>query len=315
MNEWIEIFKAGNYGEKGNYTEDDLDQVINRFESETAGVPITLDHIKTGPAYGWVDKLKREGKSLFASFKEVPIEFWNTIVKGYFKNRSVELSQTDNKGLRLRAVTFLGAMTPEIKDLKDIGFGDEPYTIIEFSDFKSSEDDIDKLKDELLELKKLFKSQLDNGERNFSKDKNFAELNNYRQKEIETFCDDLVDRGKIMLYSRDKVKAIFSALREYNKVIEFSENVMGHELVVKKESILDTFKDLLNANPGHDLFKELIPDGRPDSKIYNFSSDSNAESNMRMAKVERIAKERGLRPDDAEGRYAIINELYAKKEV
>lgn len=43
---WIEIFRTGDYGDKGSYKEADIDQIIANF-NETDKVPIVVGHPST----------------------------------------------------------------------------------------------------------------------------------------------------------------------------------------------------------------------------------------------------------------------------
>ncbi len=139
-NKWCEIFRAGKYkgrdGEDLTYTEADLDLIVKNFnEAENPMVPNVVGHPEdNSPAYGWVESLKREGKKLFATFKDVPAEFMEAVNKGLFKNRSISLYPN----LMLRHVGWLGAMPPKVKGMEPFCFKDDVQlvTTIEFSEFE-----------------------------------------------------------------------------------------------------------------------------------------------------------------------------------
>lgn len=115
MSKWIKIFKSGTYPQ-GTVGVSQLDTIAKNFESNTAGVPLTIDHIKNGPSFGWVDKLKREGEYLLATFKDVHAQMKEWVKNKQYLNRSVELSYNESTKdfNNLRAVTMLGAATPQI---------------------------------------------------------------------------------------------------------------------------------------------------------------------------------------------------------
>src|SRR5579871_185635 len=148
---WIEVFRAGNYGDKGNYTEADLDAMIRNFSPSQHEPPVVIGHPEhDAPAYGWVDKLKRVGNTMFAVFKDVPEQFEELLRSGRFKKRSVSFYTTPD-GPVLRHVGFLGAMPPEVKGLADVKFRDGQYQAIEFNE----EDEMDPEQER--KMKKSFK--------------------------------------------------------------------------------------------------------------------------------------------------------------
>jgi hypothetical protein len=134
----VEIFRAGEYPQ-GKFTEKDLDNIVDTFDAKT-GVPLTLDHIKQGQAYGWVDKVERKGNTLYATFKDVTPELEKLVNERRMPKRSIELLQdADNKSFKLRAITFLGASTPAVKGLSEFHFSEEeiPISIDFVSDKKT----------------------------------------------------------------------------------------------------------------------------------------------------------------------------------
>jgi hypothetical protein len=132
--QWIEIFRAGNYGDKGEYSERDLDQIVANYNPAFHEAPAVIGHPENDkPAWGWVEALKRVGDTLFGKLKQVEPAFEEMVDKGRFKKRSIGLYQTD-KGLALRHVGFLGAKSPEIKGLADVRFNDQGKQVIEFTE-------------------------------------------------------------------------------------------------------------------------------------------------------------------------------------
>ncbi len=138
---WIEIFKAGRQtdsaGNTREWTEQDLDKVVEQYNSGSHDAPIVVGHPEhNSPAFGWVESLKREGKLLYAKFKEVMPEFADLVKAGTYKKRSISLYPD----LTLRHIGFLGGMPPAVKGLADIAFadGDSQPMVIEFSDWRMS---------------------------------------------------------------------------------------------------------------------------------------------------------------------------------
>src|SRR5690606_32066987 len=53
MNELeLEIFRAGDYGPRGRWSEADLDRLAAGYDPALHEAPVTLDHAQTGPALG-----------------------------------------------------------------------------------------------------------------------------------------------------------------------------------------------------------------------------------------------------------------------
>jgi len=132
---WIEIFRAGDYGEKGKYSESDLDQIVADYDPIKHEAPVVVGHPQNNvPAYGWVESLKRVGSTLLARFRQVAPAFAALVKEGRFKKRSVSLVRNPEGKLELRHVGFLGAMPPEVKGLADVPFGSTTAPSIEFSE-------------------------------------------------------------------------------------------------------------------------------------------------------------------------------------
>lgn len=131
---WIPIFRGGEQtdstGKTKKWSDEDLDAIVNNYNSpdRSEDAPVVIGHPKTDdPAFGWVDKLKRVGDTVFAMFKDVDEQFKEMVNKGRFKYRSVAL----HPDLRLRHVGFLGAAAPAIKGLGAASFADGEFTEIE----------------------------------------------------------------------------------------------------------------------------------------------------------------------------------------
>lgn len=113
----VEIFRAGTHtdsqGRSGTWTEADLDEMV-RNHNEAAAAPAVIGHPETNdPAYGWVERLERNGKSLFAKFKDVVPQFAEAVEQGRFRKRSVSVGKTPD-GWRLLHVGWLGAKAPAL---------------------------------------------------------------------------------------------------------------------------------------------------------------------------------------------------------
>ncbi len=123
----LEIFRAGDYGEKGKWDEAALDAVADDYDPAKHEAPVTLDHAQSGPAFGWVAGVRRRGDKLVARLRGLRESLLNLLRSGAFKKRSVELYRNLPETGRpyLKAVSFLGAAAPAVKGLSDPVFSEE----------------------------------------------------------------------------------------------------------------------------------------------------------------------------------------------
>ena len=127
----LEVFRSGEYGDKGTFCDADIAKLAASYDPKTKHeAPITVDHTKGGPAYGWVESVKASGDTLIADIVRIPAEFAEELKKGAWKKRSAEIyTDLEGSGLYLKAVTFLGAQAPHVKGMADWTFKtDAPAT-------------------------------------------------------------------------------------------------------------------------------------------------------------------------------------------
>ena len=156
-NQWIEIFRAGDYGSKGKYTPEDLDRVVQNYNPSFHEAPACIGHPKdNAPAYGWVSGLKNRGGVLEAQFSQVDPDFENIVLAGRYKKRSAAFYLDDDGKLSgLRHVGFLGAQPPEVKGLKNLNFddGDRAFVEVDFGEEETVEKPIgEQIKEYFAEL-------------------------------------------------------------------------------------------------------------------------------------------------------------------
>lgn len=94
--QWIPVFKTGTHtdssGNEKTWTDADLDKIAASYHPAGHEAPVVIGHPKdNGPAWGWVEGLKREGDILYAKFKDLVPEFVDMVRKGLFKKRSISL--------------------------------------------------------------------------------------------------------------------------------------------------------------------------------------------------------------------------------
>ena len=117
----VPVFRAGDYGEKGKYSADDIWAIAEGYDPSWLEAPVTPDHVQEGPAWGWVKSLRAAGSELFATLR-VPADVFALITEGRYRRRSVEIYRNftlrDGRSrLYLKAVSVLGAATPQVKGL------------------------------------------------------------------------------------------------------------------------------------------------------------------------------------------------------
>lgn len=136
--EWIEVFRAGEYGEKGRWTLADLDKLADAYNPELHAAPVVIGHPEhDAPAWGWVKRLRRAGASLWAQLTKVAPEFEELLRQGRFLQRSVSLYKhlPVAGGPYLRHLGFLGAQPPAVKGLKPIlQFTEAGAGVVDFAD-------------------------------------------------------------------------------------------------------------------------------------------------------------------------------------
>lgn len=118
----IEVFRAGEYPQ-GTMTIPDLDTMAQEYNPAIFEAPVTLDHNQSGPAFGWVRTIYRQGDRLFAVLRDLKDKFKEKVKSGDYRYRSIEIFELEYKGKRIwpyfKAVTFLGAKAPQVKGMAE----------------------------------------------------------------------------------------------------------------------------------------------------------------------------------------------------
>jgi len=258
MKGWIEVFSTGkhtsNNGHTKQWTESDLDMMVDSYSSDKHEAPVVIGHPQSNhPAYGWVEGLKRTGKTLLAKFKQVEPQFAEMVEKGRFKKRSISVYPDGT----LRHVGFLGAQPPAVKGLKDISFGDEEAVTYEFQDMEETMPTVEELQKQLDDEKKKRLAAESEAKQNKARadksESDFAEhQKKSKRKEIESFVEQGIKDGKILPAWKDQGLVEFmDSLQSHEETYEFSEG--------KKETPAAWFKNFLESFSEHPLFKEMTP--------------------------------------------------------
>lgn len=144
-NGWVEIFRAGAYPKQGSWngsaTVDDLNRAAANYDPSFHEAPACIGHPKDDlPAYGWVDRMKVEGNTLLARFRDVDPAFEEAVKARRFPKRSAAFYlDSGNRIAGLRHVAFLGAQPPEVKGLANLKFADggRAFAEVEFGEEES----------------------------------------------------------------------------------------------------------------------------------------------------------------------------------
>ena len=130
MQDWIQIFRVGDYAGKLPVSLADLDDMVRDYSPQRHEAPLVLGHPDTdSPALGWVEKLWRIGDALFAKAVQVAPEFSKSVREGRFKKISMAIYPAFAGTGRpyLRHVGFLGAAAPAVKGMAPILWAEGEY--------------------------------------------------------------------------------------------------------------------------------------------------------------------------------------------
>lgn len=125
----VEIFAVGTHNGLA-FNDSDLDGIVSSFTKleRASRVPLKLGHNDEQdgqPAYGWVERVWRDGKKLFADFTDIPKVLFEAIGRKHYKQVSIELLKNYSQSGAtfpwvLDAVALLGADIPAVKGLRDL---------------------------------------------------------------------------------------------------------------------------------------------------------------------------------------------------
>lgn len=130
----LEVFRAGDYGARGAWSEEQLDAIARDYDPGRHEAPVTLDHGQSGPAHGWVKSLRRVGDRLLATLTRLSPQLADGLRSGAWKKRSIELYRKfgDPGAPYLKAVSFLGAAAPAVRGLADPTFASDEGEVVSF---------------------------------------------------------------------------------------------------------------------------------------------------------------------------------------
>lgn len=295
--EGVEIFSTGVWNGE-NYSETDLDELAT-YDPEFFEAPVTTDHKKEGPAWGWIKRAYRKGSKLLSDVIYHP-KFFDAYQQGLYAKPSIEF-QPNFKGLGkkyLKAVTYLGAKAPELTGLAGmpdpLTFSDPTFdqnvivgsqTIDDpkiqnkekkkMAEVTFTEDQVNRLVESAgikakSEVSQEFSAKLAAKEteiRTVTSERDALKTENVNLKasaekiEIATFCEGLIKDQKLTPAEKDKTVDHLSNLAKLDAASFASE------------------KAILNARPkivkfGEEDLKGADKGGEDYPKSYSFASDS-----------------------------------------
>lgn len=131
MSKLFEIFKAGKYPQ-GDYPEDKVRAIFENYDPAWFKAPFTVEHAKSGPAFGYVETLEFSDGKLKASADDINEQLKELIKAKNFGPVSVEIfREVDKEGKKipyLGAVSFLGVKPPAIKGMELVSFSETPFS-------------------------------------------------------------------------------------------------------------------------------------------------------------------------------------------
>lgn len=280
---FFEVFRAGKYPQ-GDYTKKDVEAIAKNYNPKFCEAPITIDHEQTGPAYGWVDKVKAEGEILKVSFKDTPQAFQDDVNSGKYKKISIELYKNlEGKGPYLKAVSFLGAAIPQVKGLEPVKFKEAESEIFEFEvqteDVEQfSQEEIDDLKNQVADLEMQL-AKFKESNKKMETIKSLKEKISALTNEVTTFKEKAEGKEAIE-QELNKIKTTLKN-KEYEEFIETQINE-GRLVPANKEVVLSVLKELDNIQKfGEDSqavkgFKSFI-ESLPKQIIYDEIATKNKQ--------------------------------------
>lgn len=272
----MEIIRAGEYPQ-GDLTVEDLDEVAESYDVSIHEAPLVLDHAPPGqehqgPAYGWVESLKRVGETLVARLRQMPEEIKSLVDAGRYKHRSAEIF-LDFQGTGkkyLKRIAMLGAAIPAVKGLAPLKFAEDggPSVIVEYAEPQAEEEDqpmsetyTKKQVDDLIEAaaskaEERVKTELT---------KSFGEQLEAKDEEVASFKEKTEKAEKALEVATKRISTIEAETAE-NEVKAFCEKLVaeGKATPAEAEDLQATLLVLPNDEASAVKYgeKELTPRAR-----------------------------------------------------
>lgn len=259
--DWTEIFKAGDYGAKGSYTDADLDRMVENFNSSDQ-VPIVVGHPQTdSPAWGWLSEVKRAGSVLMAKVGELHKDFAQALAENKFRNRSVRIVKTA-AGPKLLHLGFLGAVLPQVEGLKQTAQFAGDGDLVDYGfDLPGTSQANNSKEEEMEKDEKIKKLEADLAAEKAARaaektaaDKTAKEV---QRSEFSSFVDsELIAKGIFPTGRKDEVVGFMTSLPTGNTA-DFCVSADG---ATKTFNPVEWFKDFVKSLPTAEFTRDL-PEG------------------------------------------------------
>ena len=322
VNDFV-IFRAGDYGEKGKYTEKELDEMVDNFDAENPPAVI-VGHtsgytVKTAiPKFGVIGGLTRKGKDLVATGVQFSDKLIGWVKEGFYGDRSPEIATT-KEGKSLYRLGILGAAPPEVSGMPalSLAVGEVPFSenepetvVVDFSEGSidvSGDIEVAAIKDTMLNIDQSMATA-------------YADIENHLSSNDE--YEEILTNSLNALW--ELVNDVTEELREHKAFCDKLEGLEGQdtESMSKTEPILTEwvkkFKSFLNILPkGEDMdakqeqaYKDQLAE--KDAKLAEFAKKEQEAAELKLA-AEKKAAEDALRAEIAAFCKSDENKLIAKK--
>jgi hypothetical protein len=159
---WIAIMKVGRHramnGKDYEFSEADLDKTVAAYDPALSEAPCVIGHPEIdAPAYGWAERLERDGELLWAKPRAVAAQFAEWVRQGFYRKISAAFYPPETSPVPgvyyLRHIGFLGAAPPAVKGLPQAAFAgargsvafEEPMPLLEELTVKEEMDRLDEI--------------------------------------------------------------------------------------------------------------------------------------------------------------------------
>jgi hypothetical protein len=294
----MEIIRAGEYPQ-GDLAVEDLDEVAKSYDVSIHEAPLVLDHAPPGqehqgPAYGWVESLKRVGETLVARLRQVPEEIKGLVVAGRYKHRSAEIF-LDFQGTGkkyLKRIAMLGAAIPAVKGLAPLKFAEDggPSVIVEYAEPQAKEEDqpmnetyTKKQVDDLTEAavskaEERVKTELT---------KSFGEQLEAKDEEVASFKEKAEKAEKGLKEATKRISTIEAETAE-SEIKAFCEKLVGEGKATPAEA--EDLNVTLLALPNDEASAIEFSEGKKETPRARFMKTYEAREKGSAVPLEEVAK-------------------------
>lgn len=271
----VPIFSAGTW--HGDvYSEPDLDAIVESFQVVGFKPPIKLGHSEKQkllqeaglPSAGWIERVYRSGKILFADFSNIPKKIFQLLERKAYGPVSVELfwNYKDTKNGKtwprvLRAVALLGADIPEVTTIDGtLSLFDESgngYKVIQFKEISKMSEDEKKMEDVQIEK--------------FQKEIDEAKLNNQKLEERVKKFEELAETAKAenlkLLNNLESERSARHKEGMRSKVLEYTR---ARKITPAQAALVESI--LCSVPSGHEAVVKYSKDGQTEEKKESIES-------------------------------------------